>query len=210
MQKIRIEGFSKESMNAALADAMAKASTYLSETFDVSIRLLELGTLPGRGYKAVLEITILPMGEGGGLRISPKIVKPEEHPEKEFKEQKARREKHLKQLIQDHFAYKVYNFLPDTPDYYLSDIDHIRVLNYEFEKAFFKATHDLHDVPLVVLEAGRAYMRLAASVGVVAEVDAVPLADSVIAAALPVIREWMHAVNRSPNSSKNDTPAAEG
>jgi hypothetical protein len=71
--------------------------------------------------------------------------------------------------------------------------------------------HDLHDVPLVVLEAGRAYMRLAASVGDVAEDDAEPLADSVIAAALPVIREWMHAVNRSPNSSKNDTPpAAEG
>ena len=49
--------------------------------------------------------------------------------------------------------------------------------------------HDLHDVSLVVLEAERAYIRQAASLGDVAENDAEPLADAVIAAALPVVRQ---------------------
>jgi hypothetical protein len=53
------------------------------------------------------------------------------------------------------------------------------------------ADHDLHDVPLVVLEAARTYMRQAASLGDVAEEDAEPLADAVIAAALPIVRQWL-------------------
>jgi hypothetical protein len=55
--------------------------------------------------------------------------------------------------------------------------------------------HDLHDVPLVVLEAARAYMRQAASWKDVDEEDAEPLADAVIAAALPVVREWLRSQN---------------
>jgi hypothetical protein len=65
--------------------------------------------------------------------------------------------------------------------------------------------HDLHEVPLVVLEAGRAYMRLAASLGDVAQDDAEPLADSVIGAALPLIHEWLQATLASPNSSASTT-----
>lgn len=61
--------------------------------------------------------------------------------------------------------------------------------------------HDLHDVPLVVLEAGRAYMRLAASLGDVADDDAQPLADAVIAAALPLMREWMQTMRCAPGCS---------
>jgi hypothetical protein len=64
-------------------------------------------------------------------------------------------------------------------------------------------SHDLRDVPLVILEAGRAYMRLAASLGDVAEDDAEPLADAVIGAALPFIREWKSAANRPPDPSAN-------
>ncbi len=65
--------------------------------------------------------------------------------------------------------------------------------------------HDLRDVPLVILEAGRAYMRSAASLGDVAEEDAQPLADAVIGAALPFIREWKLVADRSPDSSADIT-----
>ncbi|WP_157748178.1 hypothetical protein [Micromonospora echinaurantiaca] len=53
--------------------------------------------------------------------------------------------------------------------------------------------HDLHDVPLVVLEAARTYMRQVASLGDVAEDDVKPLADAVIAAATPVVRQWLRS-----------------
>lgn len=53
--------------------------------------------------------------------------------------------------------------------------------------------HGLHDVPLVVLEAGRACMRQAAHLGDVAEDDAEPLADAVIMAALPIVRRWLRS-----------------
>ncbi|MET8837999.1 hypothetical protein ABZV78_29375 [Micromonospora sp. NPDC004540] len=53
--------------------------------------------------------------------------------------------------------------------------------------------HDLHDVPLIVLEAARTYMRQVGSLGDVAEDDAGPLADAVIAAAMPVVRQWLRS-----------------
>jgi hypothetical protein len=56
--------------------------------------------------------------------------------------------------------------------------------------------HDLHDVPLVVLEAARAYMRLAATYNDVDKDLAEPIADSVIAKAMPLIREWLSSDGR--------------
>jgi hypothetical protein len=54
-------------------------------------------------------------------------------------------------------------------------------------------THGLRDVPLVVLEAARDYMRLAADYGDVAEELAQPLGDAVVDAVMPLIREWLDA-----------------
>lgn len=147
MQKIRIEGYSKESMEAALADAREKASVYISEQFDVSIQLLELTLMPGRGYKAVLEVTIIPMGEKDRFKVKPRDVDVRDTKTRNSRASDKAHEKNLKQLISDHFAYTVGDFLPDIPDYILSDMNQIRLLNYEIEKAFFKATHDLHDIP---------------------------------------------------------------
>lgn len=51
--------------------------------------------------------------------------------------------------------------------------------------------HDLREVPLVVLEKARAYMRLAATYNDVDEDLAESIADAVIAEVLPLIREWI-------------------
>ena len=58
--------------------------------------------------------------------------------------------------------------------------------------------HDLRDVPLVILEAGRAYMRMAATYNDVDEEFAEPLADAVIGEVLPLIRRWLSG--ESPHS----------
>jgi hypothetical protein len=65
--------------------------------------------------------------------------------------------------------------------------------------------HDLRDVPLVILEAGRAYMRLAATYKDVDEEFAEPIADAVIATVLPLIRNWLSGEGR-PHPPAMDIP----
>lgn len=65
--------------------------------------------------------------------------------------------------------------------------------------------HDLHDVPLVVLEAGRACLRLAATYKDVDDDLAEPIADAVIMKVLPVIRDWLSSEGR-PAATRPDDP----
>ncbi|MBB4692604.1 hypothetical protein [Paractinoplanes abujensis] len=62
--------------------------------------------------------------------------------------------------------------------------------------------HDLHGVPLAILEAARAYMRIAAEYNDVSEEFAEPLADGVVREVLPLIRAWLSGADRPPRLSQ--------
>lgn len=142
MKKFIVEGRSENSMEEALADAMSKASVHMVEGRDVNIAVLELGMIPGRGYKAVLEVTVVPMGDGRGAKPVEQDVELKRMRDRRFPEQLRYEAQHVKQMVQDHFATTVGGDVPEVPDYYLKDLNESGLLNQIIEKEFLHAAQE--------------------------------------------------------------------
>ncbi|MBI4030906.1 MAG: hypothetical protein HY370_04465 [Proteobacteria bacterium] len=139
MKKFIVEGRSENSMEEALADAMSRASVHMAEGRDVNIAVLELGMAPGRGYKAVLEVTVVPMGDGRGSKPVEQDVELKRMRDRRFPEQLRYEAQHVKQMVQDHFT-TIAGDAPEVSDYYLKDLNEAGLLNQIIEKEFLHAT----------------------------------------------------------------------
>ena len=147
MLKFIVEGYSDESPEAALADAMGKAAGYMSADHDVNIAILELSVSAQGRHKAVLEITVIPMShrktlhrEGGDLEL--KHMR-----EHDYRARRKYDEAHLKKLVADHFALTMGNLCPDIPDFYMAHLKDADLLNQLIEKEFLHAVHAPVDIP---------------------------------------------------------------
>jgi len=139
MKKFIVEGRSETSMEEALADAMSKASVHMAEGRDVNISVLELGMVPGRGFRAVLEVTVVPMGDGRGAKPLAQDVELKRMRDRRFPDQLRYEAQHIKQMVQDHFATTVGGDAPEVSDYFLKDLNEAGLLNQIIEKEFLHA-----------------------------------------------------------------------
>ena len=160
MLKFIVEGYSTESMEEALADAMVKAAAHMSDSHDVNISILELAMVPGRGYKAVLEITIVPMTNRQTFDQVAQDVEYERQHDLEFRKMRENESMRLKKMIADHFALTMGNLCPDIPDFYVDYLNDSALLNNILEKDFFHSVRQgrttLRRMPVDVPHAGPA------------------------------------------------------
>lgn len=147
MLKFIVEGFSQDSVEGALADAMAKAAAHMSENHDVNIAILELAELPGRGYRAVLEITVVPMSHRKTLHREAADMELKHLQEHDYRARRKHDEEHLKQMVLDHFALTIGNLCPDIPDFYTAHLNDAMLLNKLIEKEFLHAARPAVDIP---------------------------------------------------------------
>jgi hypothetical protein len=136
MLKYRIEGFSTISMDDALGEAMTKAAAFASQDHDMHVAVLELTVLPGRGFKAVVEVTIIPITFRETLHreaadVELKRINDEGH--------RARRKfgDELGKDVAGHFL-RVFGSMPDIPNVYLVNLTESQIKNYFIEKIFYR------------------------------------------------------------------------
>src|ERR1700676_2174990 len=119
MQKYIVEGTSPISMAEAAIMAMAKASTYLSENHDIKITVLEMAAVKGRGYKVVLEVTVIPLGAGEAVSSDSQDVEPKQAAAAVSRERKQAIDTGIKRRIMEHFRKRKGTFM-DTPSIHMA------------------------------------------------------------------------------------------
>lgn len=137
MLKYKIEGYSQVSMDDALAQAMAKAGAFASEGHDLHVAILELVVLPGRGYKAVVEVTIVPITLRETLHLEAQDVELKRLSNESYRADRKREDLMKRAMVSDHFL-RVYGTSPDIPDVFLAHLDDSQLKNFLIEKQFYK------------------------------------------------------------------------
>lgn len=139
--RIIVEGYSDESINAAFAHALEKISPYFSEHHDVSITVVGLLELPRGGHRATLEVHLTPMTSNKTQHLEGEDLERKHINDRDYKKRRIHNESHLKHLIHEHFL-SLSGQTPHIPDYFLINIHDAELLNMMIEKEFFHATHE--------------------------------------------------------------------
>lgn len=151
MLKFTVEGFSKDSIEAALADALAKSEAYFSEEHDVTISILELAILPGRGYKAVLEVTVVPLTERDRLKPAARDVQEMRNHKYEYTHQRKEEKRRQHDMVLNHFARTMGTVSLDIPANFAGMMERAIMLNDTLEKGYFNkrkpVLNPLYEVP---------------------------------------------------------------
>jgi hypothetical protein len=129
MQKYIVEGTSPISMAEAAIMAMAKAATYLSENHDIKITVLEMAAVKGRGYKVVLEVTLIPLTEGEAVQSDSQDVEPKRAAAAVDKERKQADDGGIKRRIMEHFRRRKGTFM-ETPSVHLAQLTEAMLLGH--------------------------------------------------------------------------------
>ncbi len=137
MLKYKIEGYSEVSMDDALAQAMAKAGAFASEGHDLHVAILELVVLPGRGFKAVVEVTIVPITLRDTLHREAQDVELKRISNEHYRADRKREDIMKRAMVSDHFL-RTYGISPDIPDVFLAHLDDSQLKNFLIEKQFYK------------------------------------------------------------------------
>lgn len=137
MLKYKVEGHSQVSMDDALAQAMAKAGAFASEGHDLHVAVLELVVLPGRGYKAVVEVTIVPITLRETLQHESQDEELKRISNEHYRADRKRESLMKKAMVSDHFL-RTYGMSPDIPDVFLAQLDESQLKNFLIEKQFYK------------------------------------------------------------------------
>jgi len=124
-------------MDDALAQAMAKAGAFASEGHDLHVAILELVVLPGRGYKAVVEVTIVPITLRETLHLEAQDVELKRISAEHYRADRKRESLMKRAMVSDHFL-RVYGISPDIPDVFLAQLDESQLKNFLIEKQFYK------------------------------------------------------------------------
>lgn len=147
MFKFIVEGYSGDSAEAALADAMGQAAAYMSEQHDVNISILEISFAPETGHKAVLEITIVPMTRRATLHRENADVELKHILDAEYRARRKHDAEHLKHMVSDHFALTLGNLTPEIPDFYTAHLTDATLRNNVLEKEFLRCAKSPVEVP---------------------------------------------------------------
>ncbi len=149
MLKIVITEYSRESTDDALGKAMAKASRYLSGDQDVHVSVKELAEIPGQGFRATVEVTIVPISLRNRLKVESREAEEKREREAEYRKQLEKLEKHPRELVLSHFLEAMGNWCPEIPDFMITDINDATILREDIEHTFLHAAHhsNNHDLP---------------------------------------------------------------
>ena len=101
--------------------AMAKAAIYLSENHDIKITVLEMAAVKGRGYKVVLEVTLIPLSEGEAVQSDNQDVEPKKAIAATEKERVQALDVGIKRRILEHFRRRKGTFM-ETPSVHLAQL----------------------------------------------------------------------------------------
>lgn len=149
MIKYIITGRSDETIDDALAHAMVQVADIMSEDHDVNISIMELTQIPRRGFKAVLDVQLIPIindTDAKGLQkaelelqMDPEIGHIHE---RTYHDARKKQTASLKQSIYDHFACRTGSGVNlYIPPHLLINLNDAILLNHTIEKAFYSATH---------------------------------------------------------------------
>src|SRR5689334_23042713 len=121
MQKYIVEAMSTVSMADAAIQAMAKASTYLSENHDIRIAVLEMATVRGKGYRIVLEVVLIPLSRGESTGSKSEDIEPKKAIARKEEERIETIDKSIKRRIMDHFRKRRGTYI-DTPTIHMAQL----------------------------------------------------------------------------------------
>lgn len=141
MLKVVITEYSPDSLDDALARAMAKAARYLNVEHDVTISVAELAEVPGRGFRATVEVTVVPVSQKKRPKVTPEDVEREREHDRLFRKMRKHEERHPGEVVHEHFVEAMGNWFPEIPDYYVSQATDAVLANKDIEKRFFRAAH---------------------------------------------------------------------
>lgn len=141
MLKVIITEYSRDSLEDALARAMAKASRYLNAEHDVTVSVTELAEVPGRGFRATVEVTVVPVSQKKHPKVTPEDVEREREHDRLFRKMRKHEEQHPGDVVHEHFTEVMGNWFPEIPDYYVSLATDAVLANKDIEKRFFHAAH---------------------------------------------------------------------
>jgi hypothetical protein len=136
MLKYKIEGYSTASMEDALGQAMTKAAAFCSEDHDMHVAVLELTVLPGRGFKALVEVTIIPISFRETLHREAADIELKRLKDEDYRARKKFGEEHLGKEVDSHFL-RVFGATPDIPNVYLVNLTDSQIKNYFIEKNLY-------------------------------------------------------------------------
>jgi hypothetical protein len=136
MLKYRIEAFSTVSMDDALGQAMTRAAALASQDHDTHIAVLELAELPDRGFKAVVEVTIIPITFRETLHREAADVELKRINDEDYRARKKFGEEHLQEEVDSHFL-RVFGATPGIPCVYLVNLTDSQIKNYFIEKNLY-------------------------------------------------------------------------
>jgi hypothetical protein len=121
----------------ALGQAMTKAAAFASQDHDMHVAILELTVLPGRGFKAVVEVTIIPITFRETLHREAADVELKRINDEDYRARKKFGEEHLKDEVGSHFL-RVFGATPDIPNVYLVNLTDSQIKNYFIEKNLYQ------------------------------------------------------------------------
>lgn len=142
-QRTIVEGFSENSLAEALSEALDKAAKFFNDQEDVAIILEQLIELPHGGYRATLEVRVVPLNMKHKLHVQGADVQYKRIHDHDYHAQRKFEEGHIRHLVFDHFAANNCGSMVPIPEYFLINVNDAYLLNHAIEKAFLKAGHTL-------------------------------------------------------------------
>ncbi len=144
MQRIVIEKFSDISEDDALAKAMAKAYEYFTDFYEVDIQVLDVATLKGGRYHAIVEVRIKHMEMSEDHKVEALDVELKHNHNRRYYENKRLEENQFRRMIYDHFAAMGMQYFPEIPAYLKCTLTKVELLNHMMEEDFMFASHPHH------------------------------------------------------------------
>lgn len=152
MMKFVVEGHSPDSAEGAIGDAMAKAAAYVSSEHDVHLALNEVTMMPGRGWKAVVEVTIIPLSSRDTLHKLAQDVELRHELERDFRKARRFEEQRWRNEIASYCS-RMISHNADIPGYFMAAFNEADLLNKRLEKEFFRVAKTqppiVPDIPFV-------------------------------------------------------------
>ncbi len=144
--RVIVEGYDEESMKAAFADALNKASAFFDEHHDISLTVLSLDKLLEGGRRVTMQVDITPLTWRDKSKPDDLRESVLDHRNRVFK-QKKNDERHMLDMVHEHFL-EMTGTAPHVPDYFLINFKEADLLNHMIEREFFKAGHKRSDGPV--------------------------------------------------------------
>lgn len=145
--RIILEGYSDKNAEAALSDALDKASHFFAEDKDIVITIQQLIELPNGGHRATVEVHITPLTLHDSPHVKGEDVVLKRDHEHAYRTERQQEEDALRYLIFDHFSGLTNaKTRGHIPAHLIINVNEAKLMHYMLEKEFIRAEKWRHQV----------------------------------------------------------------